>query len=265
MTLQVCYGYLCRSCGNAGETFFADAAHDGQAATCATCCGPVTLVRDLGLPRALDSNRQARDEVEARVSSIQQRRPHAESLLSWFDDIISASFWWESVCVEPEQAARLLWYINPLDELEGTPDASEDIRAYRALSHEFSAGQKVEPAPRRLPQWLAIARQRRLPYHSWIDTWLLARIASNEAAGAVHWTIHARQIADECDLKDEKAGAQSCLTDMARRVAEIAAARKIEGPRGPLTGANILREALQGGKWKRLRKAKTRKSGTPKD
>jgi hypothetical protein len=269
MTLQVRYGYLCRSCGNVGETFFADASHDGEAMTCATCGGPVTLARDYDLPGAFDSKRQPGPAVDFHAGSIQSRGPEDKLdsgfLLPWFDFILDASFWWESAGVEPQQAARLLWHINPLDNPEGTPAGSEDNRAYRAMLHEFTAVQKAEPGPRRLPQWLDIAQKKRLRYHSWIDTWLLARTASHQAAGAVHWTIHTRQIADELDLKDEQTGAWSSLHDMAGRVAEIAAERKIKGPQGPLTGGNILREALQGGKWKRLRKAKTGKSGTPRE
>lgn len=262
MTLQVRYGYFCRLCGNASETFFADASYDGRAATCATCGGPVTLARKGGLPGAFDSKRLAPAKVDARTGSDQQRRTDVEALLLFIDDIMSASFWWESACVEPHQAARLLWYINPLDDPEGTPANSEENRAYRALLHEFTAVQRAEPGPRRLPQWLDIAQRKGLRYNSWIDAWLLARAANNEASDVIHWTVHARQIADECDLKDEKSDVWCSLKDMAARVAKIATERKIEGPQGPLTGGNILRVALQGGRWKRLRNAKTGKSET---
>lgn len=257
------YIYRCAACGNAGETFLADASHDGEAAACATCGGPVTLARDDGLPTAFDTKRQPAREIGVRASSTRCRRPEDKldprRLLPWFEDLMWATFWWESTGVEPEQAARVLWHINPLDEPEGAPTRPEDNRAYRAMLHEFMAIQKAEPRTRRLAQWLDIARQKRLRYNSWIDDWLQARTASREAAGAAHWTVLARQIADELDRKDEKTGACSSLFDMAGRVAEIAAERKIAGPQGPLTRGNILREALQGGRWTRPRKAKTGK------
>jgi len=39
--------------------------------------------------------------------------------------------------------------------------------------------------------------------------------------------------------------------DIAERVARRLRERGINGPRGPLSGGTILREALQGGRWKR--------------
>jgi len=259
MAQQVRDGCLCRSCGNAGKTFFPDATHDGETAACATCGGPVSLPRYDGLPDACESKLQPDPDVDVRARAIQQRR-HAELL--WFDDIMFASFWWDSACVEGQQAAALLWYINPIDNPNGTPADSEDCRAFRAMQHEFTAVEKTEPVPRKLAQWLEIAKQKSLRYNSWIHAWLLSRTANKEATSAVPWTVSARQIADDLHRKDAKGGVWSSLKDMGDRVAIIAAEKDIKGAQGPLTGANILREALQGGRWKRPRKAKTGKPGT---
>lgn len=65
------------------------------------------------------------------------------------------------------------------------------------------------------------------------------------------WTVTARAIADEEDEKDAKVGAHDFVRNIGDRVAKIMRSRGIYGPRGPLSGSTITREALQGGKWKR--------------
>ena len=65
------------------------------------------------------------------------------------------------------------------------------------------------------------------------------------------WKVQARAIADELDAIDANAVCFSSMTDIAGRVAKRLRERGIEGPRGPLSGGTILREALQGGRWKR--------------
>ena len=73
-------------------------------------------------------------------------------------------------------------------------------------------------------------------------------------AAAAIWQEEARAIADELDARDRKAGAYSSTTDIADRVADEMRKRGVEGPRGPLMPANILREALQGKRWKRTKR-----------
>ena len=65
------------------------------------------------------------------------------------------------------------------------------------------------------------------------------------------WKVQARAIADELDAIDANAVCFSSMTDIAGRVAKRLRERGINGPRGPLSGGTILREALQGGRWKR--------------
>lgn len=88
------------------------------------------------------------------------------------------------------------------------------------------------------------------------------------AHGSADWKSQARAIADELDAADARAGAWSSNSDMAHRVAREAMNRGVVGPHGQLTGANILREALQGERWVRKRSPagaeKTGKSGNPK-
>ncbi len=70
------------------------------------------------------------------------------------------------------------------------------------------------------------------------------------------WRVQARAIADELDAIDANAKSFSSVTDIAGRVAKRLRERGIEGPRGPLSGGTVLREALQGGKWKRKKLAR---------
>jgi hypothetical protein len=78
--------------------------------------------------------------------------------------------------------------------------------------------------------------------------------ASGENECTAHnWQNEARSIADEIDRTDAESNAYDSKTHIAERVAERMRDKKIHGPRGPLSGATILREALQAGKWKRKR------------
>ncbi len=83
------------------------------------------------------------------------------------------------------------------------------------------------------------------------------KTGSNEAQGkgqddsAATWQDKARQIADELHRKDKAGGGYTTNRAMADRVASEAIKRGITGQYGQLTAGNILREALQGGRWKR--------------
>lgn len=72
-----------------------------------------------------------------------------------------------------------------------------------------------------------------------------------ESGKKANWHDDARAIADELHLRDLAAGAHCALAPMGDRVAKIMRERGIEGPQGPVSGATVKREALQGGKWKR--------------
>jgi len=65
------------------------------------------------------------------------------------------------------------------------------------------------------------------------------------------WMDKIREVADELHRNDLKAKAWSSKEDMSNRLAAEAIKRGIRSSRGQLTAANILREALQGDRWKR--------------
>lgn len=82
----------------------------------------------------------------------------------------------------------------------------------------------------------------------------LAKVNSEDGAG--HWTEKARAIANELDMRDLHAGAYTSVTEMGDRVAAEMHMHGINGPRGPVSGATVKREALQGSKWIRPRNKK---------
>jgi hypothetical protein len=65
------------------------------------------------------------------------------------------------------------------------------------------------------------------------------------------WVPEARRVASALHRRDTEGGAHDSTTNIADRVAKEFRRRGIDGPRGPLSGQTILREALQGGRWKR--------------
>ena len=72
-----------------------------------------------------------------------------------------------------------------------------------------------------------------------------------KAVTKANWHAHARAIADELHLIDARTGAHCSLNEMGDRVAEKMRKRGIEGPNGPVSGATVKRQALQGGRWVR--------------
>lgn len=76
----------------------------------------------------------------------------------------------------------------------------------------------------------------------------------NKSDGAnLSWQDHARALADEIDATDEKCDAYDSVTHLADRVAAKLKERGIKGPRGPVAGKTVMREALQGERWNRKR------------
>ncbi|MBR8186572.1 hypothetical protein C6Q14_27110 [Burkholderia ambifaria] len=55
--MSVLYVYRCPACGHRGEVHHPDDSHDGAAATCAQCYGPVTLEWDGGVTLAVAPHR----------------------------------------------------------------------------------------------------------------------------------------------------------------------------------------------------------------
>lgn len=78
-----------------------------------------------------------------------------------------------------------------------------------------------------------------------------ASVAAEPARKDKEWAVCAREIADELHARDVAAGCHDSIVHMAERVATELRERGIHGPRGPLSGPTVKREALQGKKWMR--------------
>lgn len=141
--------------------------------------------------------------------------------------------------VADEFDARLRWLLRK-------------IAPWRALSLSEFAGFAVLADWPDLPPELVALAQTAAPASEAQPT--ETREAGGQEAqdgGAAAWQDKARMIADELHAKDKKGGAYSSDRDIADRVATEMRKQGINGPRGPLSGSTVLREAIQGGKWKR--------------
>lgn len=96
---------------------------------------------------------------------------------------IDASVWWSLSKISAIDAAMLLCGFNPNAPSAG--NAENDTRyddagrqtgpaEFKRLRTVFCDVEGANPQSRTLQQWLALARERALTYHSWIDTWLAA-------------------------------------------------------------------------------------------
>lgn len=115
----------------------------------------------------------------------QPRSPEqqAEYDAARWDDAMDASLWWVLNKVPAIHAAMLLCGLNPhkQSEDEAERDTQYDDAGrktgpgeYRRLRTVFCDMEEANPQSRTLRQWLTLARERALTYHSWIDAWLAA-------------------------------------------------------------------------------------------
>lgn len=138
-------------------------------------CTPEQLVQFVAnsVPHEFDLPRWFRDAVEADKTPPQQ----AEHLIAWYDNTLDASLWFGLASTTPREAAMLLCQFNPHDS---QPDPLEVFNTetypddYKRLMRVFEDVANAESKPRPLMLWLAIAKDKGLKYHSWIDEYLAA-------------------------------------------------------------------------------------------
>lgn len=109
-----------------------------------------------------------------------------EHKTGWYDATMNAALWLKRASVKPDEAAMLLWRLDPLErDWQGNPpdpertfvdgnEASPDY--YRALKRAFEDVAETDPKPRTLLDWRDVAKREGLRYHEWIDEYEQARI-----------------------------------------------------------------------------------------
>jgi len=151
--------------------------------------------------------------------------------VDWHDGIqsMNAAMWFKRANIKPDEAAMLLWRLNPLqrDWQGNAPDPEntyvEDDKTspahYRALKRAFEDVAEADPKPRTLLDWLCVAMREGLRYHQWIDEYVQARIeefpADSDGEGDApkvgargtakpEWVQQALEIGTEWMLAEEK-------------------------------------------------------------
>lgn len=98
-----------------------------------------------------------------------------ERLIAWHDGSysIDARYWFSIQNVAPREAAMVLWRLNPLNdkdpELTYVDGDESSPGKYRRLLRAFEDVASAPPKHRTLMEWLTIARERGLRFHSWIE------------------------------------------------------------------------------------------------
>lgn len=98
----------------------------------------------------------------------------AEHTIGWYDATLSAAMWFGLISVGSQEAAMLLCRFNPQDNkcdplTDSTDETSPDD--YKRLLRVLEDVANAESQPRSLIQWLAVAKDKGLKYHSWIDNY----------------------------------------------------------------------------------------------
>lgn len=107
-----------------------------------------------------------------------------DELRGWFDYTMNAAMWFKRASVKPDEAAMLLWRLDPLnrDWRGNAPDPERTYvdgdetspRHYRALKRVFEDVAMNDPKPRTLLDWRDVAKHEGLRYHQWIDEYVQA-------------------------------------------------------------------------------------------
>ena len=96
----------------------------------------------------------------------------AENTIGRYDATLSAAMWFGLRAVRSQEAAMLLCQFNPHDDQSDplevfNPETGPDD--FKLLLRVFEDVANADSQPRSLQQWLVIARDKGLKYHSWID------------------------------------------------------------------------------------------------
>ena len=110
----------------------------------------------------------------------------AEERIGWHDAILDASLYFGRRQVTAGEAATLLCNQNPLDDRSDPLLLSTDETNpldFKRLVRVFNEAPELDAKPRTLMQWLDLAKQNGLKYHSWIDDYISAVERTKGARG----------------------------------------------------------------------------------
>lgn len=105
----------------------------------------------------------------------------SQNTVDWHDNHLGAAMWFRRHSIKPSEAAMLLCQFNPHDD---RCDPLEDFNTetgpadYKRLLRVF----EDESQPRTLMQWIAVAQDNGLKYHSWIDGYVNAAMQGQKDA-----------------------------------------------------------------------------------
>lgn len=123
-------------------------------------------------------NPEQREKILADRSSQHESSKEMEQIFVWWNLTMDASLWWQRGAIKPQEAAYLLCRYNPLNSQSGNPktDMTDETGPsdYARLLRIFEDAHEVQPQHRSLENWLQLAQQSGLKYHSWINDWLKA-------------------------------------------------------------------------------------------
>jgi hypothetical protein len=140
------------------------------------------------------------------------RFPTPPVAMFWWRDQMEAELWFGLQKVTPREAALLLCQQNPLEDGASEHNSSDetDPSDYKRLFRVFSDLAEVDAAPRSLKDWIEVADEKDLKYHSWVRDWLNGEHAEShdsgeggtQARGVTKAEILAAKWPTELDLED---------------------------------------------------------------
>lgn len=130
----------------------------------------------------------------------------AENTIGWYDATLSAATWFGLTSIAPREAAMLLCRFDPHDEKLNPTECSTDETEpndFKLLLRVLEDVANAESQHRSLLQWLSIARDKGVKYHSWIDEYVNGTVLVEASNTGDH--IHLRSQIQKCiDRKESK-------------------------------------------------------------
>lgn len=119
--------------------------------------------------------------VVAESATICSTNAREDGDVGWYDATLDAATWWSIGSITPREAAMLLCGFNPHDEdaspLKTTNNATGP-GDFKRLNRIFEDVAQVNSQQHALSAWRAIAKNKGLKYHPWIDGYAVAMSAS---------------------------------------------------------------------------------------